>query len=252
MFWSRRRSVGEYICEVYMKKSLVSPSFIKQRARQLKRKKSLSQSLALDEAAREAGHTNYKNYLNLLTVNRKQSELSKSSHFENLYSEKDVSKKISLAMALVQKFKTSYQDLLAILDQIQHSDEAVQSLCEKSTLKDDAQTSLLQYFPESKDDVQALPLMEHFVAKKVSVKDLTYEFDSDKIRINGNYDIGFEFEYDVPQEMKHQSHFNRDPMFGDFEMTMDKNKKISIENPSIGDFFEGRLYMSSFKLGHPK
>jgi type II secretory pathway pseudopilin PulG len=56
-----------------MKKSLVSPSFLKQKARQLKKEKSLSQSQALNEAAQHFGFSNYKNYLNVLEGNQKQS-----------------------------------------------------------------------------------------------------------------------------------------------------------------------------------
>lgn len=49
-----------------MKESIALLSFLKQRARQLKKEKSLRSCQALDEAARELGYSNYKNYLNVL------------------------------------------------------------------------------------------------------------------------------------------------------------------------------------------
>ncbi len=71
-----------------MKKSLVSPSFIKQKAKQLKREKSLSQSQALNEAVQLFGFSNYKNYLNILEDNCKQSKVLINNLIKNISSEK--------------------------------------------------------------------------------------------------------------------------------------------------------------------
>ena len=46
------------------------------------------------------------------------------------------------------------------------------------------------------------------------------------------------------------SHFNRDPMFGQFELTIDRNKQVTIANPTIGEISDdGRPYLTKFKLG---
>jgi hypothetical protein len=122
-------------------------------------------------------------------------------------------------------------------------------MCEKLGLKDDIQKSLLNYFIESKDDLQALPMKEHFVAKEILVEDLEYEISDDVLRVDGNYVLSFKFEHEVPEEMKDMPHFNPQPMFGEFIMTIDKNKKIAIEEPSIGEEIDGQIFMGSFKLG---
>jgi len=232
-----------------MNKSLVSPSFLKQKARQIKREKSLSQSQSLDEAAKLQGFSNYKNYLNVLAASRKQSESSEEALLKSISLEKDISKKAALIISLIHKFKIAFQDFFAVLGQLQTSEEVVQSVCEKSTLKDDIQAAFLNYFRESKSDIQALPLKEHFLAKAVSVKDLTYEFVEGELHVSGNYDIEFEFEFEVPDEHKHLPHFSRDPMFGDFEVTIDKDKKMTFENPNIGEDDDEMLYMGPFKIG---
>lgn len=69
-------------------KSIVSPSFLKQRARQIKKAKSLSQHEALNEASVELGFSNYKHFLNVLEENKKstQTTLGKAQTF----SEKNV------------------------------------------------------------------------------------------------------------------------------------------------------------------
>ena len=64
MFWSRRQSIhGHY--GVYMKKAFVLLSILKKRAKQLKKEKFLSWHQALDEASKEFGFSNYKNYKNI-------------------------------------------------------------------------------------------------------------------------------------------------------------------------------------------
>lgn len=249
MFWSRRQSVVEQHVRVIMKKkSLVSPSFLKQKARQLKREKSLSQSQALDETAKLFGFSNYKNYLNILEDNSEQSGPSLEGLLKKIISEKDISKKVALATSFIQTFEASFQDLLEVLKLFQHSENAVQSVCEKSKLKDDVNKSLLNYFLESKNEIQLLPLKEHFVAKDVSVKNLTYALKGDEIYVSGDYDLEFEFEFEVPDEDKHLPHFNREPMFGEFEVWIDKNRKMTVGNPTIGENIDGSFYMVSFKI----
>ena len=53
-----------------MKKSFIPPSVLRQKAKQLKKEKSLSHHLALDGAAIYYGFANHKNYLNEAKVNR--------------------------------------------------------------------------------------------------------------------------------------------------------------------------------------
>src|SRR5579872_6745088 len=111
-----------------MKKSFVSPSFLKQIARKLKREKSLGHSQALNDAAKLYGYSNYKNYLNASKANREHSEFEKVNLFKDISSEMDLSKKVLLAISFLQKFKTPFQDSLRVLKQFESSEEALQSV----------------------------------------------------------------------------------------------------------------------------
>lgn len=229
--------------------SLVSPSFIKQKARQLKKEKSISLHQAYDEAVAPYGFANYKNYLNALKAKSQPNlPLSREDLFKNIFLEKDVSKKEYLAVSFIHNFNPPFLEFLQIIEEFKTSGEVIQHLCSQSALQNDIQKSLLSYFLESKSDVQALPLMEGFVARNVSVRSLVYEFDHGYVLVSGKYHLEFEFEIEVPKERKHLPHFRRDPMFGTFEARIDKDKKITFENPIIGDEVDGRVYMSKFKL----
>ncbi len=228
--------------------SLVSPSFLKQKARQIKREHSLTQSQALDEAAKEIGFINYKNYLNILEKNRKKAKLTRNDLLESIISETENSKKLGLITTFLENYEFSMNELLEILSQFQQSSELVQVICEKASLNYKIQSSLLNYFIECKTDVQALPLREHFVAKEVTVKNLIYSLNGKKIHVEGDYDIAFEFEFEVPEEHKQLPHFYRDPMFGEFEATVDVDDNVIIDDPSIGEELDNTLFVGSFKL----
>lgn len=231
-----------------MNKSLVSPSFLKQKARQIKKEKSLSQNEALDEAAKSLGYSNYKNYLNALESNRKDIESSKDNLLKNIALERNETKKLELGIFYIQKFGKIIHHLLEVLKYFKHSKDHVQSICESSSLKNDIQASFLNYFTESKKDVQALPLMQYFVADNVSITGLSYELRDEEIYVDGNYDISFKFEFEVPDENKHLPHFYREPMFGTFGVVIDKNKGMIFDNPTIGQDIDNVSYMGSFKL----
>lgn len=227
--------------------SLVSPSFIKQKARQLKKEKSISLHQAYDEAVAPYGFANYKNYLNALKI-KSNLPLSREDIYKNFFLEKDVSKKEYLAVSYIHSFNPPFLEFLQIIKEFKTSEKVIQHLCSQSALQNDIQKSLLSYFLESKIDIQALPLMEGFVAKNVSVRSLAYKFDQSHILIIGKYQLEFEFEIEVPEDSKHLPHFRRDPMFGTFEARIDKDKKITFENPIIGDEVDGKFFMSKFKL----
>lgn len=233
-------------------KSLVSPSFIKQKTRQIKKEKSLSQSDALNEAVKEYGFSNYKSYLNALEKNRTAPSADSSEkrlRFNAIFSEKDFSKSEHLAISFIHDFNPTFRELFEIINHFKFAAEGIEQVCQQSDLQNEVQKSLLNYFIESKSDIQALPLKEYFIAKSTSVRSLNYELIEDKIHVQGKYHLEFEFEMEVPDENKHLPHFRRDPMFGDFEAIIDKDMNITFENPSIGEEVDGRLCMGSFKLG---
>ncbi len=236
-----------------MKKSLVTPTFLKQKARQLKKEKSISWHQALEETAIQYGFSNYKQFLNDWESNQQpKSQSAIEALLRKLSSEKEMAKKLELAIPFVQNNKMSFPEMFDVFERFRESGEAVQTVCENSFFLDHVVgTMLLEYFRQSKRDLQALPLKEHFIAKDVVIENLECELITERLNVKGLYTIEFEFEHlaDVEENMKHMPHFNRDPMFGQFEMTIDRNKQVTIANPTIGEVFEGKLFMGSFKLG---
>jgi len=182
-------------------------------------------------------------------MNHEQSESEKKNLLNEIFSEINISKKALLAISFLQKYKTPFKELFSILRQFERSKDALQLVGNSLNLEDDIQKFMLNYFIISKSDIQALPLKEHFIAKNVFVEDLAYEFKDDVLVVEGDYNLAFKFEHEVPDELKNEPHFNRDPMFGEFSMTIDKNKNISIEDLSIGEEIDGQIFLGSFKLG---
>ncbi len=220
---------------------VVSPSFLKQKARQLKKEKGLSQSEALNEASKQLDYSNYKNYLNVLKANREQSENSKEVLLRTISSEKIASKKVDLAVSFLQSSKIPFRDLLDILELFKHSKKSLNSVCEKSTLKAELQTYLFNDFltDESKDEIQMWE--PYFVAKEIFLKNLIYEIKDDLLCVEGDYDLEIKFEYDLDENEPESKddRFKDRWLFGSFEITIDRNKKITFVNSDIGQYADG-------------
>ena len=148
--------------------SPISPSFLKQVARKLKKERSITQSMALDYAAKLHGFTNYKNYLNVLEEKKKNSSPSKDTLLKNIFSEIDIQKKESLAITYIHNFNPPFEILFKIVNEFKNSEEVVQTVCSQSGLH---------------NKVQAL--MEGFVAKHISIRGLNYSFKNGLICTTG-------------------------------------------------------------------
>ncbi len=226
-------------------KSIFSPSFLKQKARQLKKEKSLTQNQALDEAAVELGYSNYKHYLNVLEAGRKRKE----ARFKYVSLEKDIIKKTELAITFIKDFKIPFHEQLDILMLFQHSDD-IQSLCEKLNLmKDDIELFLFGDFLTDEGKYEINFRAPHFIAKKISISDLTYEINDGVLCVEGNYDlkIEFEFELDESDPISKDERFNDRDLFGTFGIRIDRDKKITIEYSDIGEETEGSFSLASFR-----
>lgn len=236
MFWSRRQSVDGQICEVYMKnKSLVAPSFLKQKARQIKREKSLSQHQALDEAAMQLGFSNYRNYLNLLEANvPPQPKLTTGEQLAILHSQKEevIRPRWDATVSRIHNFKMPYPELLESLKRSQHSEQLVQSICEQSPLKDFIELHVLQDLLLDEEGMIHDEAPYH-IPKMVSVENLEYRFSDDIIYVDGSYDVHLEFAFEYDKD-ENSDFFDDLAMFGTFEISIDKEKRISFEDSSIG------------------
>lgn len=253
-----------------MSQSFVSPTFLSQRARQLKKEKSLSQHQAYDEAARELGYANYKNYLNILEANSKHKKVL----LKNVYSEKDMFKKVDLAVAFIQNFKIPFHEQLDILKLFQNSEEDAQFVYEKLNLssglhdliqpwlqlvceklnfmKDEIQSHLFEDFllGEGKDELH--DLHPYFVAKEVSISELMYEVRENTLWVfDADYKLKLQFDFEniefENEEDRKDSRFNDREMFGSFGVTIDQNKKITFEHSDIGEESGDGFFGSSFR-----
>jgi hypothetical protein len=158
-----------------------------------------------------------------------------------------MSKKVGLAISFIQSLKEPFQKVLDVLLQFQDASD-VQYICEKSSLKEDIQVFLHSYFltEEAQRELKTFPNLQYFLVKDVSVKNLKYKIEGNMLLVDGDYDLTFESEFEMTDELKKLPHFNRQPMFGDFEITIDENKKITIENQTIGEEIDGRFFWASF------
>lgn len=149
-----------------MKKSIVTPTFLKQKAKKLKKEKSISLHQALEKLAIENGFSNYKHFLNDWESNltpKTNSEVE--SLLRSLDLETDMAKRLLLVIDFLQNNKISFPEMFSIFEQFRHSESALQIVCENSSFLDHVvSTMMLQYFHRSKEDLQALPLKEHFIS----------------------------------------------------------------------------------------
>ncbi len=207
-------------------KSIVTLSVLRQLAKNLQKEKSLSWHKALDEAARQSGYTNYKNYQN-------QTKLEIGDLVREILLESDPSEKEKLAISFLKNFQGSFQDRFRILEHVSNSNEVIKLICEKSNLIKEIELLLLKDLQADKGGEVEI-YAPNFTANKILLSDLNYEVQEGKIFIEGNYELKLKFDGEVPNELKNLPHFNIQPMYGDFEITVDKNKKISIDHQSIG------------------
>ncbi|PJD92934.1 MAG: hypothetical protein CK424_05040 [Legionella sp.] len=232
------------------KKSIVLLSFIKQRARQLKKERSFSQSQAYDEAAKEAGFSNYKNYLNLSEANRKQSKPGKEALLKKILSENETPKKIKLAIAFIQNYGAPFRETLGILKQFQYSETAIQAMCEELNLmKYEIQSFLFNDFLTDEGRYEINFRASNFIAKEVSISDLTYEIDEGVLCVEGRYVLKAEFEFELDEDdpINKAERFKNREFDGSFGIEIDQNKKITFVHSDIGEEFEGLYQVASFR-----
>lgn len=207
-------------------KSPVTLSVLKQLAKNLQKEKSLSWHKALDEAARQSGCTNYKNYQN-------QTKLEISDFVREIFLESHLSKKEELAISFLKNFQGSFQDRFKILEHVSSSNEVIKLICEKSNLIKEIESFLLKDL-QADEGGEVEMYAPNFIANKVLLIDLNYEAQEGKICVEGNYELKLKFDGEIPNELKNLPNFNSQTMFGDFEITVDRNKRITIDHQSIG------------------
>lgn len=218
-----------------MKKPLVSPSFLKQKARQLKKEKSLTQHQALEEASKLLGFSNYRNYLNLLESSTPKPKPATEEQIEAVRLEKEdiALRRAHSLVAETEKAKDQLRGFLTSLQAVEHPGTDVQSACEKSLALN--KYLELNFFTDflRDEECEIEDFAPYHIAKSVSLKNLVFRFEDDLLFVEGDYDLTLEFAFDYDKDDTSDT-FKGQEMFGSFELTIDENLEINFENQDIG------------------
>lgn len=228
----------------------VSRSFIQQLARQIKRDTNVSQSVALDTAVQKYGFQNYRHFLKYSKSKSSQRESDNRSILNLLKKTDSEVQRIELALNFVKSKKGSIFELLGVLPFLSSKSE-IQLVCEKSSVQDLIFKFVKDYFysQESKEIINGLPLLENFEADEIELSEIEYELRDQKLFVSSNYDISFKFQHKVPHSLRNESHFNREPMFGEISLITD-GMKTEFRDVLIGTILDDQLFMLPFsKLG---
>ncbi|GEM_PF-1547426 len=228
--------------------TIVSPAFLKQEAKKLKKSLGMSHHEALDEVSKKYGFSNYRHYLNVL-------EESKPVTEEKISLENDRSKAIQFETPFEQSAQMSFHEQLDFLKVFQHSDD-MQAQCEKwNLMKDETQSALFDEFLTEEGQYEIDFRHKYFIAKEISLSDLKYKLKGDMLYIDGEYDLTIkledseqiEFVYEASDHCKEYSPFNDRVLSGPFGIKIDRNKKIIIHHLSIIEMIDGLVYAGTLK-----
>ncbi|MBK8202840.1 MAG: hypothetical protein IPK68_11140 [Bdellovibrionales bacterium] len=246
MFWSRRQNIRA--CEVYMKKP-VPLSHVQRKAKQLKNESpDLKHHHALDEAAKSFGHTNFKNYKNDSAAFDKwlSAALERGADVAMEEQSEKLTAKFALVNPVFENFKVSIQDLINLFKTKKHTDEEIQSVCEKDRL---VKEYLELYFLSDSlgnDDWDLVTDTPYHIPSKATVKNLKYKYgkdefdeptDAEVLYVEGEYEIECKIMFEHTQEdidARDDGFFDDQTLSGTFELTIDRDKKITIGNLDMG------------------
>lgn len=217
-------------------------------------------SKALDEISKEFGFSNYKHYLNVSETN-KQSKPAIEVLLRNIYSERNILKKIQLAITLLQTHQLPFYEQLDILKLFQQSHEFglhpdfdwlddVHFIGKKLSLVNGEVKQYLFNDFLTDDGVAEIHFRQpHFKAKEISLSELTYEIRGDMLIVDGQYNLKTEFEYGLDEDdlITIDDRFNDCELFGSFGVEIDRDKKITIMHSDIMEGDDRRFFGGSFR-----
>lgn len=215
----------------------VSPTFLKQEAKKLKKSQGLLMSKALDEVSKNYGFSNYRHYLNVYESNLEQLNFSKEVFLKSISSEKDTLKKINLVVSFVRNFKTPFRESFDILVQLKRSKAAVQSICkELNLMKNEIENYLLNDFQTDEGQCEISFRSPNFIAKNISISELTYKINEGVLCVDGNYALTTEFEFELNEDdpVSNDDRFKNRKIEGSFGVEIGRNKNITLVHSDMG------------------
>lgn len=234
-FWSRRHS--NYVmgtCEVFMG-HIPKRSYIYQKAKQIKRDKSISLTQAKNLAVRDFDFVNYQHYLNVLAEKKAQIISNKKTLLDKINLVKDIEKKAKLLNQCLANYSLTFEEFFLSAIQLSAS-EHFNSICKRFISKGDIQAFLLKKEQKPPGYLDYRMDFEYYNLKDLIIDDLEYEMDENtpSINVEGCLKVTLEFEHEVPEEIKDYPHFRDIFMTGDFGISVCKDKKMKIEHVSGG------------------
>ena len=172
--------------------------------------------------------------MNVLDDNKKHKETC----LKNIVSEKVLLKKIELTVLFIQNFKTSFSEKLDVL-KLFHSSDVIQTVCQKMNLmKDEIQSYMLKDFLTEEGEYEINFRAPYFIAKNVSISDLTYELQGEMLCIDGNYVLTTECELELDENdpVSQDDRFKDREFDGCFGVEIDKNMKINFVHSDMSAY----------------
>ncbi len=216
----------------------------------------ISHHEALYLNSKKYGFSNYKHYLNALASSIPLMEITCTS-------EHPASQNIELEISLYDNSQLSFQEKLAILQSIRNPDDMQARCINWALMQDEIQTTLFDEFLTKKGKYEIQFREANFVAKAISISDLSYEIIDGLLCVNGEYDLnikfdseGFcliegseviEFGLDVPEQYKEYPHFKERSLSGPFGIKIGMNEKITILHLSIIQIIDGMIFAGTLK-----
>lgn len=226
-------------------KKPVPLSHVQRKAKQLKKESpNLKHRHALDDAAKIFGHTNYKNYRNESEAYDKwlTAALERGADAAMEEQSEKLAAKFALVSPVFENFKVPIQDLINSFKNKKHTDEEVQSCCEKEL----SLTEYLElYFLSDSlgnDDWDLVTDTAYHIPSRATLKNLIYKYgkntfdeptDAELLYVEGEYEIECKIMFEHTQEdidARDDGFFDDRILTGSFELTIDKDKNIAIEN----------------------
>lgn len=196
----------------------------------------LAHTSCLHAISKIYGFKNWNTFKAIIENSKKQ--LSQDDLLRNISSETENNKKFDPANTFIKNFEMPFQDLLNVLNQFQNT-AIIQSVCEKSNLKEAIRLYLLRDFLSYEGHNEIEMFYQYYRAKDISVSNLIYEVNEDTICIDGEYELTIETEVESDDESyKELPHFKDRSLLGTFEITIDGNKEITLVDSTIGEKYE--------------
>lgn len=223
---------------------LVSPSYLKQKAKQISRDSDLKLSQALDLVTQEFGFSNYKHYKNVLDDRERISELDFEQKKKAVLSENDIAKKIKLAALFIERGALPFNEQLELIQLFYDPDdldqykipnsEKVQLLCQSMHfMQEELKSFLIEDLHANPEDIA--DFFPYHAVKNLKLSNFEYTIDVDShLCIDVYYDLLLEFAHEYDEDQKDHPFFQDEAVWGTYQISVDPNKKITINSADIG------------------